>query len=201
MFGTKFLGLGILLLLPGIIAVGAYFSHATESLPVLAVGTAMSGGGFILLVMGFLSLAGSEFIPKKGVRAGDANLFTIGLIRCMIAISIADNVLEEKEISEISRIYKHLTKSEISDALIRKTAEEMMAEGVDVEYELSTLEGALNKESKHKLIVASLYILAADGHMDEDEVAMLEFIREGLKLSRREVEGIKKNFLAKRALS
>ena len=82
-----------------------------------------------------------------------------------------------------------------------KTAEEMMAEGVDVEYELSTLEGALNKESKHKLIVASLYILAADGHMDEDEVAMLEFIREGLKLSRREVEGIKKNFLAKRALS
>lgn len=201
MGNTKFIGIGLALLVTGLAAVGARQFGFTDIPAVFMGGAFAAGGGAILMVMGVFALMGAEYRPREGLRAGDATLFSTGLIRCMIAISIADNHLDDSEISEIARIHKHLTKNSIGEAVIRETAEAMMAEGATIEHELSVIRGDLNNELKQKLIVASLYILAADGEIGQGELIMLENIREGLKLSFRQVENIKKQFLERRNLA
>ena len=76
----------------------------------------------------------------------------------------------------------------------------MMDSGVDIMTELRNTQASLDKESKDKIIIASLYILAADGVMDEGEELFLEDIRDGLKVPLARFNKIKKSFLASRSL-
>lgn len=200
MFATKFLGIGFFLLIVGVALTGTFFSHAVDTPVALVAGSLLALGGFALMALGFMTLAGAEFRPKKGIHNDDANVFTVGLIRCMIAISVADNTLDDSEVAEIAKIYKHLTKADIDPAVIRQTADEMLSGAIDIVGELDTLQKTLNNELKQKLVIASLYILAADGDMEDGELSMLECIREGLKLPKGQVERIKTDFLAKRDL-
>jgi uncharacterized tellurite resistance protein B-like protein len=200
MSGTKFIGFGILLLVLGITAVGLYYAKIML-LPVLLTGGAFVAGiGAILMFFGIISLTGKEY-ATPGLRAGDVNLFSTGLIRCMVAISIADKVLDDNEIAEIARIHKHLTKNDIAESVIKETAAEMMEQGATIQEELKVIRGSLDTTLKQKLIIASLYILAADGDMDESELIMLEHIREGLGIPLKQLERTKKDFLAKRDLT
>ena len=137
-------------------------------------------------------------MPKEGIREGDSAAFSIGLIRCMLAISIADDHLDDTEITQIAKIYHHLTTAEISEEIIRETAAEMQEYGIDIQKELRTVAPSLKAELKEKLIIASLYILMADGDMDEDELIMLDDIRLGLGVSLKQVDKIQKNFMKNR---
>ncbi|MGH1456587.1 MAG: TerB family tellurite resistance protein [Alphaproteobacteria bacterium] len=201
MVGTKILGGGVAILIFGLALVGAH------SLQIIAHPFVFAGGiisaiiGVVLMITGFVTLAGSEYMPKTGIRSGDQNAFSIALLRCMLAISIADDVLDDDEITELQKVYKHLTKNEIGTDIIRDTAQHMMEQDTSIQTELSTMVGTLDKASKDKLIIASLYILAADGDMDERELIMLDEIRLGLKMSVGAVEKIKKDFLSKRELT
>ena len=200
MINTKILGAGIVLLVTGAVAVGAYFFKFTANPQVHTIGVFSGGVGFILMMFGLFSLMSAGFGRKKGIHADDVNAFSVGLFRCMVAISIADNHLDDTEVSEIAKIYKHLTKTDIGEDVIRDTAAQMVENGTTIQDEMRTVTGTLNKELKEKIIIAALYILAADGEMDEGELIMLEDIRQGLNLSARYVEGVKTRFFEKRNL-
>ncbi|PCJ99465.1 MAG: hypothetical protein COA45_05365 [Zetaproteobacteria bacterium] len=201
MFSTKLLGIGTVILLLGILVIGSHTFHFTTSPAAPIVGSFMAISGFILMALGFFSLAGGEFGKKDLLHAGDSSAFSVALIRCMVAISIADDHLDDTEITEIARIYKHLLQVETNEDMIRNTAAEMKEYGVDIQNELKTVSKTLNKELKGKLITASLLILAADGDMDEGELIMLDDIRLGLGMSLPQIDKIKENFLNKRDLA
>lgn len=196
MISTKILGTGTLLLVLGVLSVGAYmFGFAADPL-FFTLGSFAAFVGFVTMALGFFSLAGGEFGKRDLMEAGDSAVFTVGLIRCMIAISVADDHLDDTEIAQIAKVYKHLTKAEIGEDIIRQTANEMMESGCKIETELETVKPTLTKDLKEKLIVASLYILAADGDMDERELLMLDDIREALGLPLKRVEKMKAEFFA-----
>ena len=202
MIGTKILGTGILFLIAGLSLVGGHMFHIIENPVFFTAGAITAMLGVVMMGSAFLTLAGAEYIPQEGIRVGDQNAFSVALLRCMLAISIADDVLDDSEITELQKVYKHLTKNEIGEDVIRDTANEMMEqEEYSIQVELSTMVSTLDNASKEKLIIASLYILAADGDMDERELLMLDEIRIGLKLSIGKVEKIKKNFLSNRELT
>ncbi len=196
MISTKILGLGTTLLIAGVLSIGAYLFGFTEDSLFFTLGSFASFVGFVTMVLGFFSLAGGEFGKKDLIEAGDSAVFTVGLIRCMVAISVADNHLDDSEILQIRKIYKHLTKTDIDTDTVRKTADEMMESGSKIEDELVSIKPTLTKDLKDKIIIASLYILAADGEMDERELLMLDDIREGLDMQLKHVEKMKANFLA-----
>lgn len=200
MGGTKILGTGITLLVLGLALIGMNILQFSANPLFFMVGAGLSILGGVAMVSAFIGIAGNEYIPREGIRAGDQTAFSVGLLRCMIAISIADDVLDDGEVTEIQRIYKHLTGASISAQVITETANQMMEEKAEIAAELSTMVKTLDKASKDKLIIASLYILAADGDMDDRELCMLDDIRQGLKLSINHVEKLKKNFLEKRDL-
>ena len=119
----------------------------------------------------------------------------------MIAITVADNELEDREVKAVASIFKRVTGSAVGEKIIRETAEEMMKSGVDILAELRNTQGSLDKASKDRIILASLHILAADGVMDEGEEMFLEDIRDGLKVSMGRFNRIKKDFLLSITLS
>ncbi len=200
MVGAKILGLGVLFLVIGIVFAGGHILHLFSN-PFIFAGGMLSGIiGIVLMVIAFVALATSEYAPE-GIRAGDQNAFSLALLRCMLSISVADNVLDEEEITTLQKIYKHLTHNDLSAELIRETAKVMMEVDTNIETELGTMVDTLDKASKDKLILASLYILAADGDMDERELLMLDDIRAGLRLSRSHVEKMKKKFLKNKNLT
>ncbi len=200
MVDAKILKYGLFLLVAGLAMVGGYMAELSQEPLLYTAGMICALIGVILMGAGFLTIVGLEYMPKKGIREGDKNVFTIALLRCMLAISIADNFLDDDEVIEIRKIYKHLTQAEIPEEVVRKTAQEMIDAGTDIESELLATAGTMDKDHKDKLVIASLYILAADGDMDERELVMLDNIREGLNLSINHVEKIKTNFLSKREL-
>ncbi len=135
------------------------------------------------------------------MRSKNAGAFSMGLLRCIIAMSIADNILEDDEISEILRVYKQLTEWEVPEPVIRETADGMMKQGVSIELEIKNIARTLDEEQKETLILASLYILAADGDIAARELDMLEKIRTGLGLEPEKVEEIKTKFFAGKNLT
>ncbi len=200
MLSTKILGGGIALLVLGLIVCGLQITGQIPDQIYFKAGTAIVILGVITMGAGIFLLTGIEFMPKEGLRESDQNIFSISLLRSMLAISIADDVLDDSEIVELKKIYKHLTQDEMDTDTIRHTAEDMMASGNNIEEELAIAAKVLDKKHKEKIIIASLYILAADGDMDERELLILNDIRRGLKLSIEHVEKIKADFLSKRDL-
>ena len=201
MVNANILKYGLFLLVCGLAMVGAYMSEITVEPVIYTIGGICAILGLVLMGAGFLTIVGFEYMPKKGIREGDQNIFSTALLRCMLAISIADNILDDSEVTELRKIYKYLTQTDIEEQTIRDTAQDMMENDTSIETELSVLVDNIDIQHKEKLIIASLYILAADGDMDERELLMLDDIREGLNLSIAHVERVKKEFLSKRDLN
>lgn len=196
MISTKILGTGTFFLIAGVCLIGAYLFGFIANSIIFSIGFFLTFVGFITMVMGFFTLAGGEFGKKHLMEAGDSAVFTVGLIRCMIAISVADDHLDDTEIVQMGKVYRHLTKTDIEPDVIRQMAAEMQDSGCDIQKELESIKPTLTKDLKEKLIIASLYILAADGDMDERELIMLEDIREALGVSLKKAEEIKAGFFA-----
>lgn len=201
MSGIRILASGIALMICGLVVIGAYQTQAITDPLVMTGGSMVLALGALLTVFGFLSSAFQEFTPKTGIHRGDTAIFSHTLIRCMIAITVADNELEDREVKAVASIFKKVTGSAVGEKIIRETAEEMMKSGVDIISELKNTQASLDKSSKERIIIASLHILAADGVMDEGEEMFLEDIRDGLKVPMGRFNKIKKEFLATRDLS
>ncbi len=197
MISTKVLGTGTFLFVAGMLAIGAYTLKVVPDPNVFAVGAGSALLGVVLMGLGFLTLAGKAVIPQSGIHNADSAAFSIGLIRCMLAISIADDYLDDDEVAQIAKIYKHLTGAAIAEETIRDTAAEMQQYGINIENELKNVAPSLDNDLKEKLVIASLFILTADGDMDEDEWIMLDDIRLGIGMSLKQVDKIQRNFMKK----
>ncbi|MCB1592245.1 MAG: TerB family tellurite resistance protein [Alphaproteobacteria bacterium] len=200
MSGNQSTAAGIVFLILGVLAIGLYQAQVVSNPMVMGGGSISLALGGFLLIFGRFGAAFKEYAPPSGIHRGDTAIFSHTLIRCMIAITVADDVLEDDEIKAVRSIYKRVTGSDISAKLVTDTAQGMMDSGVDIMTELRNTQASLDKESKDKIIIASLYILAADGVMDEGEELFLEDIRDGLKVPLARFNKIKKSFLASRSL-
>ena len=201
MSGMRILASGVALMIFGLVAIGAYQTQSITDPLVMTGGSVLLALGVLLTIFGFLSSAFQEFAPKTGIHRGDTAIFSHTLIRCMIAITVADNELEDREVKAVASIFKRVTGSAVGEKIIRETAEEMMKSGVDIISELRNTQGSLDKASKDRIILASLHILAADGVMDEGEEMFLEDVRDGLKVPMGRFKKIKKDFLLSKTLS
>lgn len=197
MISTKFLGTGTLMFIIGLAAAVAFSLKLVPNPEIYTVGIGMAALGLACMLLGLLMIAFKAFAPQKGLEKGDTAAFSVGLIRCMLAISIADDHLDDSEIAQISKIYKHLTGATMDEETIRYTASEMMEYGSDIQAELQTLSHSLDHNLKDKLIRASLFILTADGEMDEDELITLDDIRLGIGMSLKQLDRIQKDFMKK----
>jgi len=199
MVSAKFLGIGTGVFVCGIIGIGTYMYGATTDHQILKISIIAAFVGAAYMVFSVIIMAGGAVSDQMGdhktLHAGDSNVYSVGLLRCMLAITIADGLIKDEEIASLTKIYRHLTDSTVDEETVRYTAEGMLEEGTDIKTELETIRPVLNKTLKKQMIIASLYVLCADDDMDEQELIMLDDIREGLGFSIGACERMKKNFL------
>ncbi len=200
MEGAQYMTYGVVLFV-----LGAALTYAAGiyDLPVFAL-----YGGY-----GLLGLAAASFFPglilslmqltfePKGHDEEDVKVALSVLLRCMVAMSVADDHLDEREERMIAKIYEQLVGQPLSAETIRETASHMQEGGVNLIHELEHLEGRISGDMKAKIMKASLYILAADGQVDEGEEAKLDEVRVGLSISKLRYEKIKTAFLQSKGLA
>ena len=175
-------GIFLALLGCGLLA-GDYFINLEA--PLLSLpGYGLLGVGILVFMFGLGHSLFQQIKSDEHIHRDDQTLAASALIRCMVAMSIADDHLDEREIRTIVKIYEQLIGNRIEDDVIRETAQYMQEEGIDLETELKTIRKSLPSELRRKILKASLYILAADGVMDAGEEKKLDEIRQGLGLSK-----------------
>jgi uncharacterized tellurite resistance protein B-like protein len=165
------------------------------------IGYGALGLGGVLFVIGLLHTIVHYSQSNKGLHRADVSAMSLALIRSMIAMSIADGNLDDAELKTIAKIYAQLTGTEIDEDTIRDTAEHMKSEGVSIADEMKNAKTVLDKDLKNKIVKAALYILAADGVMEEGEEAILEEIRAGLGISKAALETTKEKFLTAKGIA
>ncbi|MCC7305611.1 MAG: TerB family tellurite resistance protein [Alphaproteobacteria bacterium] len=156
--------------------------------------------GAVFFIVGLYGLA-MQLREPQGVHKDDAAIASTALIRAMVAVSIADESLHDREADLIARIYKQMTGSTISADTIQKTAYHMKSQGVEIRDEMKRLRGIAGADLKVKIIKASLHILAADGTIAEEEDFILTEIRKGLGVSSGRLKREKKEFFKAKGLT
>ncbi|GJL84898.1 MAG: hypothetical protein DHS20C02_06730 [Micavibrio sp.] len=200
MLGANKMMIGLLLCVFGVaIMVAKHYVDIPHVVTLFAFGAITVGG--ILFILGLLFSVFVHAKGEKGIHRDDAAVSAMALIRCMIATSIADDHLDDREIKTIAKIYTQLTGSPMNEETIRETADHMKQEGTDILGELANIKDIMDKDLKTKILKASLFILAADGVVNENEEYILEAIRRGLGISKMKFKGIKTKFLSSKDLS
>jgi len=192
--------LGILLaVIASLILVGTHYAKI-ESAMLQQISTAAIIMGLLIFVLGIITSFLFQVKKKKSIHHDDGTIAATALIRCMIAICIADDNLDDREIKMICKIYKQLMGTEMDKDEIIQAAEEMQHQEATIGEELAHINDTLYDDLRTKILKASLYILTADGSVDIREEQMLEEIRQGLKYSKGKLERAKKAFFAERGL-
>lgn len=201
MLGANQMMIGLLLCVFSVAAITAgQYAALPEIINVVFYACVVVGG--VLFIMGLaLSVFHHGIGMQKGLHSGDATVSAMALIRCMIATSVADGHLHDEEIATILKIYTQLTGSRMDESTVREAAAHMQSEGTDIIGELANIKSILDNDLKLKIIRSSLYILAADGALSEDEEFIIDAIREGLGISKMKFKGIKASFLESKNLA
>lgn len=198
--GPKLIGYGIIIALLGFVMFTLYHFNVIQQDYMMTGAKVLGGIGATLFILGFLMSFKKGVTGEKQIHQQDAAISAVGLMRSMIAVSIADDHLDDSEIAIIQKIYKQLMGTDMSKELIIEAADEMKTQGIGITEELERIRGTLPPDLKLKIVKASLYILAADGVLDEAEERVMTQIREGLRLPKGKFEKIKKKFLESRQL-
>jgi uncharacterized tellurite resistance protein B-like protein len=199
MSGMRILVTGLVVAVLGGVLFGiSHFNDIGGIFLILSVIVLLAGlAGFIL---GFALLIYALRDPV-GIRDHDANVSYTALIRCMVAMSVADGDLDDAEVTTIARIYGTLTGEELDETFIVDIAESMSRESVSLQSELAGLRPILTTDLKEKIIKASFYILAADGVVSDSEDALMEEIRSGLDFPVVRYKFVKSEFFAGKSLT
>ncbi len=194
---------GIILALIGVTISTINNAMASPDLYMSYAGAGLTSLGLLCFIPGILwtfviILVGGDNNKNK-LHRDEGNIAAMAIIRSMIAVSIADNKLDDRETETILKTYEQLTGNQITSEYVENGAQDMLKNKTDIISELSNIRHSLNKTVKSQIIKASLYVLVADGKINQSEESKLEDICHGLGISMSEYKNIKKQILGKKA--
>ncbi len=192
---SRVLALGLIIAVTGGGFFGYYHFNETDPWTLMAAYGLMGLGG-VMFAAGFLMMILALREPA-GVHAQDATTTFTALARCMVAMSIADGSLDQKEVRSICKIFETLTGDALDEDYVEDIAVSMHNDKSNIETELSRVKHILTKDLKEKIIKASFYILAADGVIEKAEEETLDKIRKGLDYPIVNYKMLKQQFLKK----
>lgn len=125
--GIKISALGIIIaMIGGILFAIEEMAKLNGSLDTLALIVLIAG--CIIFVIGLVVMLFASVIPPEGTHEDDIYAPKIALIRCMVAMSISDNDLDDKEIQKIEQVFASLTDERIDSGMVREIAISMLEE-------------------------------------------------------------------------
>lgn len=130
-----------------------------------------------------------NYDPQAEQAALEAEYETV-MRRVMIEMMLADDVLEESEITTMQEIYPRLAGREISRDEIMAEADETRRNGGDVLSYLQRMQGVLNNSGRETILKAAACVAMADGTFAPAEQQFLSKAAEALGITQAHLTGI-----------
>ena len=115
-------------------------------------------------------LAYDPSVEAKKVEA----LFMTAVKQIMIGVCLADGEIDDEEVKKIQEIYQELTGAVISETDLREEIIAFRGTGMDLLAMAQSLAPQLNDKGKETAIRSAYLIAAADGHVDEQEMDLIQ---------------------------
>jgi len=130
-----------------------------------------------------------EYNPAASGVQVDA-LFMVAMKQVMIAMLLADGVIDDAEVKELKATFEDLAGVSVTEQDLREEIAAIQNEGSGAIELVQHLAAGLNDKGKEMVITAAYQIAAADGHVDPSEQQLLEEIGAALELSKAHFRGI-----------
>ncbi len=117
-------------------------------------------------------------------------LFMVAMKQVMIAMLLADGVIDDDEVKELKATFEDLAGVSVTEQDLREEIAAIQNEGSGAIEMVQHLAAGLNDKGKEMVITAAYQIAAADGHVDPSEQQLLEEIAVALELSQAHFLGI-----------
>jgi len=108
----------------------------------------------------------------------------------MVLIMLADGVIDENEKIQVREIINKFGKNDMSMYDLKKYIEQVQRENEDVTTYLKKIGPSLNEHGKESIIKCALSVAAADGHIDQSELALIAQMGESMEMSASHLKGI-----------
>lgn len=106
----------------------------------------------------------------------------------MVMMMLADGIIDDDEVTTISKVYEAMTGKPLEEAAVRRQAAEL--QGRDVLEVMRALAGTLNDNGKETVLRAAFMVAAADGNIADEEVQLLGEIGNTLDMSKAHLKGV-----------
>ena len=130
-----------------------------------------------------------NYDPNEGARQVEA-LFMVAMKQVMIAMLLADGVIDDQEVTELQTTYEDLSGAPITEQDLREEIAVIQQEGSSAIQMCQHLAGGLNDKGKEMVVTAAFQIAMADGRFDESEQQLIQEIGGALDLSPAHFRGI-----------
>jgi uncharacterized tellurite resistance protein B-like protein len=130
-----------------------------------------------------------NYDPSADTQQTEA-LFMIAVKQMMIAVCLADGVIDDNEVTQIQAIYERLTGANVSEKDLREEIDEISKNGAPLFELIDNLVGQLNDNGKETAMRSAYLIAAADGHVDDEEMALIRKIAERMGMSQSHLTGV-----------
>ena len=130
-----------------------------------------------------------DYDPAEESQKSEA-LFMVAMKQVMIAILLADGVIDDEEVKALQSTFQELSGVEIAESDLREEIDSLQGSQSDPLELVSSLAGGLNDFGKEKVIRAAYGIAAADGVVSSEESEMMIEIGKALELTPTHYKGI-----------
>lgn len=138
---------------------------------------------------GTFELGVLSYDPAAEIQRAEA-LFMTAVKQIMIHLCLADGSIDQSEVAQIQAIYEQLTGSRISESELREEIDAISKSPPTLYTLIDQLSGQLNDSGKETAIRSAYLIAAADGHVDQSEMEMIQRIAHRLGISPAHLNGI-----------
>ncbi len=117
-------------------------------------------------------------------------LFVVAMKQVMIAMLLADGVIDDDEVKELQVTFQDLSGENISELELRNEIDVIQRTGSSAIELVEAIAPGLNDQGKEMVITAAYQIAIADGNFDPSEQMLIEAIANAMEISPTHFKGI-----------
>ena len=130
-----------------------------------------------------------DYQPEPTAQEIEAVFKTV-VRQIMILMMTSDREIQDEEIATIQAAYRQIAETDLSEAAIRREAQEVRSRGGELLAYLRDVGTYLNEPGKEMVVQAAFFVAAADGTFHEQEQHLLAEIGKALEMTRAHLDGV-----------
>lgn len=130
-----------------------------------------------------------EYEPGQAGQNFEA-LFMVAMKQVMIAMLLADGVIDDAEVKELQETFQDLAGVEVTEQDLREEIAVIQQQGSNAIEMVAEFGPGLNEKGKEMVITAAYQIAMADGRIDPTEQQLMEDLAEKMEITPAHLRGI-----------